>query len=259
MAPSASSVFVILPMFGDMYPGVYDFSKENMMSNFEPLLKENFITANLLEQDRVFEDVPPRWQGYEADLPERGLTTLYPLRIDNFGGILPHVYAEKMRRQDGRNKNGALSMAHLCVNMIYDYNGSVDNDYPTEDFLSLSRYLRDSPYSERPELAAQVGEAFELFKDLREAQRSKVAKGLSKTIARNELYVVAADRTDWRTPDKEQTLYAARLTGVVNIRQDHRMNYGVVVRGNDGNEGYLPSTFYVPGGVSAPAAEIGVQ
>ena len=225
------------------------------MSDFEALPKENFISANFLGPDQVFEDVRPRWQGYEAELPERGLTALYPLREDSFGGILPHIYAEKMRRQDGRNKKGALSMVNLHVNMMYEHNGSVDNDYPTESFLSLSRYLREEPYSDRPELAAQVGEAFELFKDVREAQRIKVAAALSKTVGRNELYVVSADTTEWRTPDAERKLYAARLAGFVNIRRGHRMNYSVVVSDTDGNRGYLPSTFYVPAGVCAPAAQ----
>jgi hypothetical protein len=229
-------------------------SKENIMSDFEVLPKENFIAATFLGPDQLFEDVRPRWQGYEAELTERGLTALYPLREDNCGGILPHIYAEKMRRQDGRNKKGALSMVHLHVNMIYAHNGSVDNDYPTENFMSLLTHLSQDPYSERPELAAQVGETFELFKDVREAQRTKIAAALSKTIGRNELYVVSADTTEWRTPDEERNLYVARLTGIVNIRRNPRMYYKIVVRGTDGREGFLPSTFYVPGGVSAPAA-----
>ncbi|MEO6761437.1 MAG: hypothetical protein ABI220_03605 [Candidatus Saccharimonadales bacterium] len=188
-----------------------------------------------------------------ADIPDRGPTTLYPLRESNFGSILPHIYAERMRRQDGQNRDGAFTQVNLCINRLYEMNGSVDGDYSTEHFQSLLRDLRVSPYSEQPELTAKLEEVFTGYKDIREAQRIKAARKLSQTIGRAELYIVAADSADWRTPRKGN-LYAARLSRIVNVRSGNRMNYGIVARDFEGNEGFLPQTFHVPGGASARAA-----
>lgn len=219
------------------------------MSEYSILPKESFVTADWLGPDGSLEDVSPRWQGYSVDLPDRGATTLYPLRENNFGAVLPHIYAERMRR----DRNDPLTRVNLHVNMLYELNGSVDWDYPTDHFQGLLRDLSGSPYDEQPELATKLEEVFACYKDIREVQRIKVASGLSHAIRNAELYVVAADSADWRTPS-EGSLYTARLSSIVNVREGNRMNYGIVARDFEGNEGFLPQTFHVPGGVSAPAA-----
>lgn len=57
------------------------------MSDYVPLPKESFISAEWLGPDEGLEDVAPRWQGYSANLPNRGVTTLYPLSVSSYGPV----------------------------------------------------------------------------------------------------------------------------------------------------------------------------
>jgi hypothetical protein len=215
---------------------------------YRPLPKKSFMSAEWLGRGGILPGVWPRYQGYRVDLPEQGPTTLYPLRQDNFGAILPHIYAEQMRQ----NENDDLSYLHRTVNYMYDdLEEYEDLDRATQNFRSLIKKLKKEPYSDEPDLARSVKEVFGRYKDIREAKRSKVAWGLSKVINEKELYIVASDLE--KDFDENQPLKAARITKIINYRHGSEMWYELVVSSKSGREGLLPVSFAVPTGVCAPA------
>jgi hypothetical protein len=221
------------------------------IEGYLPLPKESFIQTEWLGPEGGLDDISPRWQGYTAHLPDRGETILYPLRESNFGRILPHIYAEDMHsRGTNQGHDDPLSRLNLMVNSLFELNGGIDFDKPTNDFQSLLNILTENEYSQEPELSTKLLEVFAGYKEIRERQKVKIARGLTRTAKLHELYVVAYDATD----KDSDPLLTGRLSGVVNVRKGDKMNYRLVVSDTEGNEGLLPPLFSVPGGVCAPAA-----
>jgi len=220
---------------------------------YSPLLKEEFMRAEPLGLEQGLAGISPRWQGWSVDLPDSGLTSLYPLRENNYGIVLPHIYAERMLRAEKAKRADPLSDINRLVNFMYELNGSVDSDDPTFYFSSLLRTLDEDPYTEKPELAASLARVFDEYKAMREAQRQKVAQGLSHTIGQCELFVVASDWADERSSDGEKPFYTARLTQIVNVRDNNKMNFKLIVSDKGGRKGLMPEGFSVIAGVSAPA------
>lgn len=116
----------------------------------------------------------------------------------------------------------------------------------------MARNLQAAPYSEHPELAIRLAEVASDYQDVREAQRQRVALGLSRTASSAELYIAARDLAE---PVDDGGVYVAQIVGVQNVRGGNRMRYEFVVQGEDGDPGAIPVNFYVPFGVSAPAAK----
>lgn len=222
------------------------------MNEFAPLSKENLVQARWLGPGKSVSGVSARAQGYEVSLPDQGRTILYPLRDGSYGRILPHIY-EKRLLEEGGFYEGSLGHVHTLVSQLYELNGNLDLDAPTQQFKNLISTLNTKPYSNRPKDHTSLVRIFESYKDMREKKHEKVAEALTRTIRGADLYVVADDIKDQRDPSRG-SLYAMHLSGIVTIRDDSRMNYQPVVADFAGNKGFLPEGFEVVAGVSAPAA-----
>lgn len=223
------------------------------MSELRPLPKNKFVKARPLNPTEGLKGVDALWRGYSAELPDQGTTTLYPLRVGNFGLVLPHIYKERVRRDTKTGAQDALTIINLEVNRRHGVNADRVYDQARLDFRSLIEQLRKEPNTDNPELAEGVQEIYDAYSDLREARQVRVAAELSGIIGNTELYIVARDYRD-NSGSKRGTLHVARLAGFENIRHDNNMDLAVVIEDFDGNKGLMPTSYYAPTGVSAPAA-----
>lgn len=221
------------------------------MSEFSRLSEESFVTTKVKEYEDDSSAHTYRIRSFSADLPDKGLQVLYPLRVSYSGSIKPHVYAERMRRQERKGGNGGLSAVHRELLSLTKF----DYLYHTEtaDFEFLIGTTKKSPYKQHPELSEKLEDAFGEFQNLREQHRIAVAKRLTGTIKRADLYMVCEDPSDAQTGGTE-TFYTARLSEIIHQRSGRTMNYNVVAKDFDGNEGLLPPKLYVFAGACAIAS-----
>ena len=156
-----------------------------------------------------------------------------------------------MRRQDRKDGNGGLTEVHGRLLGLYKY----DDIYSAQifDFQSLINTANRSPYDQHPELSGKLEDAFSEFQDIREKHLIGVAKQLTGTIKRANLYVVCEDRSAGVSEGTE-TFYTARLSDITHERRRSAMTFNVVVEDFDGNEGLLPPNLYVFAGACAIAS-----
>ena len=221
------------------------------MSEFSRLSKESFVATKVKEYEADSSAYTYRIRSFSADIPHTGIRVLYPLRNSYSGSIRPHVYAERMRRQERKSGNGGLSAVHRELLSLTEY----DHRYHTEtaDFKNLIVTTKSSPYKRHPELSDKLEDAFSEFQHIREQDRIAAAKRLTGFVKRADLFVVCADPCDEQTSNPKP-FYTARISEIIHERRDSTMNFNIVAKDFDGNEGLLPSKLYVFAGACAIAS-----
>lgn len=83
-----------------------------------------------------------------------------------------------------------------------------------------------------------------------EKKRHDTARNLSRAVCSREVYVGVTDRDDI----DEEAVYFAKVSGIVNLREDASMAYEPVVSTIVG-QGLLPENMYIFQGLYIPTAE----
>jgi hypothetical protein len=171
---------------------------------------------------------------------------LTPFGHRPWGISYEHIYSGERTPKD--QLEGMSRIHGLLINRS-------TGQFPVDEMLGMTETLRrrfsDDSNTDRAGLTRLQAKIQTKYADILETTLAERAIELSGVIAKSELYVAA---TGGEYKLSKKTIYIARITGLIALRQGLGMGLEPIVSDSEGNKGLLPDSMYMFNGLYVPVA-----